>query len=161
MAQALCEALELPQAGDMCTTNWHTLAEVPDQLVLETELYTVYTTPVRHTRPTLATKIVDHQSGRTMVFSADTEPCHEIEDFAKGATTLIHEATTADPNEGYGHSTPRQAGEIAARSGAEQLVLIHYSAYYTMPEDKAIAEVRAGGFTGNVATAREFDSYPA
>jgi ribonuclease Z len=72
---------------------------------------------------------------------------------------LIHEATTADPNEGHGHSTPRQAGEIAARCGVEQLILIHFSAHYTMPEAEARAEVRAGGFEREVQIAHDLAEY--
>ena len=158
-ARALCDALELEQNGHMCPTNWHELSEDPDTLVTANDAYSVYTTPVRHSRPALAVKIVDHEQGQTIVYSSDTEPCPELEQFAQGAHTLIHEATTHDPDEGYGHTTPRQAGAIAQRCGVRRLVLIHYSADYTMPEPQAIAEVKAGGFNGNVIPARELDAY--
>ena len=159
MARALCDALELEKNGHMCPTNWHELSEDPDTLVTANDAYSVYTTPVRHSRPALAVKIVDHEQGQTIVYSSDTEPCVELEQFAQGAHTLIHEATTHDPNEGHGHTTPRQAGTIAAHCGVRRLVLIHYSADYTMPEPQAIAEVKAGGFNGDVAPARELDAY--
>lgn len=159
MARALCDALELPQNEHMCPTDWHTLPETPGATVLENDSYSIYSTPVRHSRPTLALKLVDHEHGAAIAYSADTEPSLELEQLARGAHTLIHEATTADPDEGYGHTTPRQAGEIAARCGVQRLVLIHYSAAYTMPEQQAIAEVKAAGFTGDVKLAREMESY--
>ena len=159
MVRRLCDALELAENGNMCDTSWHELDETPGLSVIANESYSLYTTPVRHSRPTLAVKVIDHQRLRTLVYSADTEPCPELEHFAQGAHTLIHESTTSNPDEGYGHTTPRQAGEIARRCGVERLALIHYSADYTMPEAQAIEEVRAGGFRGEVSTAREFDSF--
>lgn len=159
MARRLCDALELEQNGHMCATNWHELPETPDHVVVETETYRISTAPVRHSRPTLAVKIEDRERGATIVYSSDTEPCAELEQFAQGAHTLIHEATINDPAERHNHTMPREAGAIAARCGVQRLVLIHFSADYTMPEDQAIAEVRAGGFAGEVAVARELDSY--
>jgi ribonuclease Z len=159
MARRLCEALELEQHGHMCATNWHELPDSVDHQVLATESYTIATTPVQHSRPTLAVKIVDHERQQTLVYSSDTEPCAELERFAHNVHTLIHEATVTDPVNNYTHTTPRQAGEIAARCGVQRLVLIHFSAEYTQPEEAAIAELRAGGFGGAVSIARELESY--
>jgi ribonuclease Z len=160
MGRALCEALELEQHGHMCPTSWHELPQTADHLVVENESYSILTAPVRHTRPTLGLKFIDHtQQDQTIVYSCDTEPCPELEQFAQGAHTLIHEATVNDPVQNHGHTTPRQAGEIGARCGVRRLALIHYSAEYTLPEDQAIAEVRAGGFEGEVALARELEAY--
>ena len=159
MARRLCEALDLPRDGFMCATNWHELPETTGHRAITTAAYSLDTTPVQHTRPTLAVKFVDHAAEQAIVYSADTAPCSTLEQFAQGAHTLIHEASTANPFEGYGHTTPRQAGEIAARCGVQRLALIHYSADYTMPEARAIDEVRAGGFTGAVDIVREFDNF--
>jgi ribonuclease Z len=94
-----------------------------------------------------------------MVYSSDTRPCDELREFARGAHTLIHEATTAEPAPEQGHTTPRQAGEIAHECGVERLVLIHYSAEYTLPEDEAIAAAKATGFAGEVLLAQELAAY--
>jgi ribonuclease Z len=159
MARRLCDALELEQNRHMRDTRWHEVAETPDQLIISTDAYSVFTTPVQHSRPTLAVKIVDHQRGQILVYSSDTKPCQELEQFARGAHTLIHEATVAEPGQSGGHTTPRQAGEIAMRCGVKRLVLIHYSAAYTMPEAEAMAEVKAAGFEGEIALARELEAY--
>ncbi|PLS82393.1 MAG: MBL fold metallo-hydrolase [Chloroflexi bacterium] len=159
MARKLCAALELEAHGHMCATNWHELAETPQRRAVETDAYTIFTTPVRHSRPTLALRFVDHQRQRSIVYSADTEPCPELEQLAQGAHTLVHEATVSDPAQRHTHTTPREAGEIAARSGVQRLVLIHYSAAYTMPEALALAEVKASGFGGEVRLARELEEY--
>ena len=159
MVRQLCAALELEEHGHMCATHWHELGETPQRLAVETDAYRIYTTPVRHSRPTLALKFVDQERQQSIVYSADTEPCPELEDLARGAHTLIHEATVSDPAQRYTHTTPREAGEIAARCGVQRLVLIHYSATYTMPEAEALAEVSAGGFAGEARLARELEEY--
>lgn len=159
MVRKLCDALELEQNGHMCATNWHELPQTADHCVTENESFSILTAPVRHSRPTLGLKFVDHTQQQAIVYSCDTEPCPELEQFAQGAHTLIHEATVNDPNLDYGHTTPRQAGEIAARCGVQRLVLIHYSAEYTMPEAEALAEAKAGGFEGELRLARELEAY--
>lgn len=159
MARDLCAALELEQAGHMCAVAWHTLADLPDSPVCATDSYTVTATPVRHSRPTLALKFAEQASGRALVYSSDTEPCPELEQLARGAHTLIHEATANDPHERHTHTLPGEAGAIAARCGVARLVLIHYSAEYTMPEAAALEQVRSAGFTGEVELARELAAY--
>lgn len=159
MARRLVAALELEEHGHMCHATWHELAQEADQIVVANNAYTMRTSPVRHSRPTLGLRITDHAAGRDMVYTSDTAPCPEVEQLAQGAHTLIHEATATSPDEGYGHTTPRQVGATAARAGVERVVLIHYSAEYVMPEEQAIADVRAGGFMGEVHIARELESY--
>ena len=86
-----------------------------------------------------------------------TGPCQEVQDLARDAAVLIHEATTPQPFEG--HTTPREAGQIAARAGAKRLALVHFSPRWTMSASQAIEEVRAGGFAGDAEIGREFGSY--
>ena len=74
-----------------------------------------------------------------------------------GAAILIHEATTAAPFPG--HTTPRQAGQVAAQAGAGRLVLVHFSPKWTMSAAQAIEEIRAGGFSGDAEIGREFEKY--
>lgn len=158
-AQALCDALELAQNGHMCPVRWHTLPDEPAATTFATEHYRISTAPVQHSRPTHAVKIDDLDTNHTLVYSSDTRPCDELRHFARGAHTLIHEATTAEPKPEQGHTTPRQAGEMAQECGVERLVLIHYSADYTMPENEAIAAAKAAGFAGEVLIAQELASY--
>jgi ribonuclease Z len=110
-----------------------------------------------HSRPCLALRFEDRSSGRALVYSADTEPCPSVQQLANGATILIHEATTPEPF--AGHTTPRQAGTVAANAGAERLVLVHFSPKWTMSASEAIEEVRAGGFAATAEIGREFETY--
>ena len=78
--------------------------------------------------------------GISVVFSGDTMPCPEMENAARDADLLIHEATYGDDADvdqaiTYGHSTFRQAAELAARAGARRLWLTHFSQMLRCPED--------------------------
>jgi len=158
MARKLVDALELERDGHMCAVAWHELPDTPGYAVLETNGYRVSTTPVEHSRPTLAVRIENRETGGVLAYSADTEPCAAFEELARGAQLVIHEATVAQPDGGSKHSTPAQAGTVAANAGAERLLLIHYSAAYTMPEAQALDEAR-GAFNGEVEPARELAEY--
>ena len=136
--------------------EWVTVAggqEVP----LQAEGFRLRVADTVHPRPCLALRFEDSATGRALVYSADTQPCPSVQALAKGASLLIHEATTAKPF--AGHTTPRQAGAVAAEAGAERLVLVHFSPKWTMSAAQAIEEVREGGFTGESEIGREFDSY--
>lgn len=114
------------------------------------------TAPTAHSRPCIGLRWEETATGRALVYSCDTSPCESVEELARGAEILIHEATTPGPF--ASHTSPRQAGEVAARAGAKRLVLVHFSPRWTMPEAQALEEVRAGGFTGVTEIGREYQT---
>ncbi|QEC48914.1 ribonuclease Z [Baekduia soli] len=95
--------------------------------------------------------------GRTIVFSGDTAPCDMVRVAAHGADVLVHEATfTSQERERAqqtGHSTARQAAELAAEAGVGLLVLTHISTRY------AGGEIRdeARSVFPRTEVARDFD----
>lgn len=101
----------------------HPIALEEGVLVVEDEDFEITSTPVRHLVPALAFRIRSKASGRAVVYSGDTEPCPSLERLAQGAYILIHDSTGLY----RGHTSPRQAGEIARRSGVEKLILAHFS----------------------------------
>lgn len=72
--------------------------------------------------------------GRSIVYSGDSAPTDKIAALARGATLLIHEATTSQELEheanAWGHSSARQAGAIAKEAEVGELFLTHFSARY-------------------------------
>jgi ribonuclease Z len=72
--------------------------------------------------------------GRKVVLTGDTAPCDMTRAVAHHADLLIHEATFANDERerayGTGHSTARQAAEIADESEVEMLALNHVSLRY-------------------------------
>jgi ribonuclease Z len=95
--------------------------------------------------------------GRALVITGDTRPCEATLEAAAAAQLLVHDASFADSEveraAETGHSTARQAAEIAAEAGARMLALVHISARHFVPE--ILAEARQA-FPGALAP-RDFD----
>lgn len=72
--------------------------------------------------------------GRSIVYSGDSAPCDEIRRLAARATLLVHEATTGAELEkeanAWGHSSARQAAQIAKDAEVAMLFLTHFSSRY-------------------------------
>jgi len=84
--------------------------------------------------------------GRAIVFTGDTRPCASVVDAAQGADLLIHEATFGeeerDRAKETGHSTAREAAQIALAAHAKRLVLSHVSARYSISAEELVTEAR-------------------
>jgi len=77
-----------------------------------------------HTAPTVVTRY-EHKD-LSLCYSSDTRPCEPVIKLSKDVDFLIHEATFFDEEDAAitGHSTPRQAGEIAKKANARKLFLV-------------------------------------
>jgi ribonuclease Z len=82
--------------------------------------------------------------GRKVVYTGDTAPCTAVEELAQGADALIHDSTGASDTEDrmneWGHTSSRQAAEIAKRAGVKLLFLTHISPRYREEDSKSLLE---------------------
>ena len=95
--------------------------------------------------------------GRRIVYSGDTMPCQTTEVYANGADVLIHEATFCEDEQARaretGHSTAKQAAQLALDANVKLLALTHLSTRYFPREirDEARATFE------NTVVPRDFD----
>ena len=84
--------------------------------------------------------------GRRVVYTGDTRPTGATVKAAADADLLVHEATFAEDRAERagktGHSTARQAAELANRAGAKRLALTHVSSRYAGQSGRLEREAR-------------------
>jgi ribonuclease Z len=96
--------------------------------------------------------------GRKIVISGDTAPCDMVRIAAHEADVLVHEATFLEEESERaletGHSTARQAAELAREAGVRLLALTHISTRYGGRE---VREEAQASFE-RVEVPRDFDT---
>jgi ribonuclease Z len=106
-------------------------------------------------------EVSEPRPGQRVAFIMDTRLCDAAFELADKADMLICEATFADAETElaieYGHLTARQAGRVAAESGARLLVLTHFSQRYdhNRPGIGQLAEQAGEAFGGEIVLASD------
>lgn len=78
------------------------------------------------------------RSGRKIVITGDTRPTEAVVELARGGTVLVHDSTFAETEKERaietGHSTAKEAAEVATQAGVSTLVLTHLSSRHSWKE---------------------------
>jgi ribonuclease Z len=100
------------------------------------------------------------RKGVSFAYVTDTRPCDSGVLLARGADLVYHDATFTtglqDQAEKTGHSTAREAAEVAHRAGAARLLLGHFSARY---DDADVLVQEARVVFQNTEAAQELRRY--
>jgi ribonuclease Z len=84
------------------------------------------------------------RKGRKVVYTGDTAPCDAVEELAQNADALIHDSTGGTDIEEkmneWGHTSSRQAAEIAKKANVKLLFLTHISPRYREEDSKTLLE---------------------
>lgn len=98
------------------------------------------------------------KKGRKMVYTGDTRPCERVVEIAKNADLLIHDASFSEDLKSWaiesGHSTAKEAAEIAKKANVRKLILTHISARFTKNTETLLNEAKE--VFGNVEVAKDF-----
>lgn len=99
----------------------------------------------------------DPTPSASYAYCTDTAADRRVVASVRATTTIFHDATYGDdgtPNAAkYGHSTSRQAAEIARRAGARTLILGHFSKRYS--SEIPLVQQAAEEFNGTIIAANE------
>ena len=126
----------------------------------ELDGFRVDTFRLRHPGMTLAYRLTPREGGASMAYVTDNELGpggsydvppdwrRQLVKFLGGVDLVIHDGMYSDQlaeaRAGWGHSTPRQAVELAAECGARRLVLFHHEPDH---DDAAIDRLLEGART--------------
>ena len=95
---------------------------------------------------TPAELVGEPRPGRVVAITGDTRPCASVVDAADGADLLVHEATFSEEEKDRaretGHSTAREAAQVALAARVGRLVLSHVSARYSLNAEELATEAR-------------------
>ena len=84
--------------------------------------------------------------GRKVVYTGDTRPCKRTIEVSKNADLLIHDSAFSEDLKDWaiesGHSTAKEAAEIAKEARVRTLVLTHISARYSKDSSVLLNEAR-------------------
>lgn len=132
------------------------IKEQMEGVVFKENSLTVSTLPVEHGGfPTIGYKF--EANGKSIVFSADTEPCDNIVTLSKDADLLILDCSFPESfGLKKGHCIPSQAGKVATDAKVKKLCLVHLFPVCKGKEEEILEEVRKH-YNGEVFIGNDLD----
>ncbi|MCB2180169.1 MBL fold metallo-hydrolase [bacterium] len=138
--------------------RWHDfpveLITIPEEemvVLIDAPEFRIFSSPVKHFIPAVGMRVEFPQTGKVLAYSGDTAPTPPLVGLAENADVLIHEAAGAS----IGHSSAKQAGELAAQCNVQALYLIHYPVgdfdYHSLVQEAATE------YDGLIVIAEDFD----
>jgi ribonuclease Z len=121
VARELFDAFNTDGWAGVPLREWHPLEQDSDGIVFADDVFEVRGARVDHPVDTIGLRIRG-ASGAVVAYSADTAMTPAVEDLARDADVLVHEATGSLPGV---HSSPEEAAQTAAAAGVGRLVLVH------------------------------------
>jgi len=86
------------------------------------------------------------RKGRRIVYTGDTRPVEGLIEFCTDADVLIHESTfhsdLTERSQEFGHTTAKQAAELARKANVGKLFLTHISNRYSRDPSPLLEEAR-------------------
>jgi ribonuclease Z len=119
-AKRAFEAFDTSPWEGMPEIAWHEVALEEGARVLSDATWQITAAPGHHAVPVIGLR-VQHNSGKVVTYSCDTERSSAIMRLSSDADILVHEAT----GEGPGHSSARTAAAVAREANAKRLLLVH------------------------------------
>lgn len=130
-------------------SDYFAIAEYQQRTPLTVGPFAIGFVLVRHIPHTYAINV---RGSARFAFSADSGPCPELAQVARGSDLFLCEAANVERSEYPLHLTARQAGAIAQEAEVGQLLLTHR--WWADGQESAVAEAREL-YAGPVALARE------
>ncbi len=124
--------------------------------VLDSAGIEIRTAPTAHTPQSVAYRL-QSPSGRSCVYSGDTDWAASLVQLAERADLLVCEAAFPEGQKVAGHLTPALAGQIAARAQVRRLMLTHF---YPACEAADIAAQCRQTWSGPLLLARDLMRIP-
>ena len=80
--------------------------------------------PVNHIESSVGYRVT-HATGKTFVYTGDTDLCDDLIPLARNADLLLIESSSPDEEKMPKHLTPSEAGDVARQANAGKVVLTH------------------------------------
>lgn len=122
--------------------------------VLDFPFGQIRTEPMNHSKAAIGYRVEAENEG-SIVYSGDTDYCHEIIELAQRADILILECSFPDDHKVEGHLTPTEAAHIACEAGCHHLILTHLYPPFEKIENEIKIQCRKI-YDGRVTIAHDF-----